>query len=360
MTTIHFIYPHRLRISCPDAIGRKVGERLRERYKVINYDWDETRVIKPGSDDVLLGHPHPIPGTIFRRSARQTGWKRVIGLLPYNHGDPIQVAFVDSFIKRCDLYLAITGSYWYSSINRSIFSRWLPKMVHVDLAVDRADFPPIKTCFNEPGRRKFLYIGNSGWPKNTDYLTKIAWTMPEAEISWIGAGKSDISGVIPLGFQNFQTEQAKQLVAEHDFLITVSNADSNPTTILEAMAWGLIPVCTPQSGYAGYQGIQNVPLDDPITAVAILRRLQYAPEEKLGELQASNWRILDAHFTWDRFATQVVEAIESRASPALGHASWNQRARVRWEAVRSMFAHRRHLKGLVDTAVRRRLKEFSR
>jgi glycosyltransferase involved in cell wall biosynthesis len=360
MTTVHLVYPHGPRVSTPDAIGRNVRERLQERFRVVPYDWDEMRVIKPGPDDVLLGHPHPIPGTIFRRSARQPGWKRVIALAPYNHGDPLQVAFLDRVIECCDLYLAITGNHWYSAVERSNFSHWSPKMVHVDLAVDRTDFPPIKFRFNESGQRKFLYVGSVGWPKNTDYLAEIARMMPQAEISWMGSGKTGISGVTPLGFQDFQVEQARQLVAEHDFMITVSNADSNPTTILEAAAWGLIPVCTPQSGYAGYPGIQNIPLNEPVAAVDILRRLQFTPERRLREWQATNWQMLDTHFNWDRFTTQVEEAIESRASPTLGHAPWGRRARIRVAETQSMFVFRKYLKGLVGGLVRRRLKEVFR
>jgi len=247
-------------------------------------------------------------------------------LSPYTHGSVDCDAFLVPAIKHCDLFLAITGSYWYSSINRSIFSKWLPKMVHVELAVDRKDFPPIKTHFNEPGHRRFLYIGHTLGYKNTAYLSELARAMPEAEISWMGSGKIGIPGVTPLGVQDFQTEQARQLVAEHDFMITVGNADPNPTTILEAMAWGLIPVCTPQSGYVGYPGIQNVPLNDTGAAVSILRRLQDIPEQRLREHQAVNWQMLDEHFTWDRFAAQIEETIESHTSPPVDQTTWYQEA----------------------------------
>jgi hypothetical protein len=80
----------------------------------------------------------------------------------------------------------------------------------------------------------------------------------------------------------------------------------------------LIPVCTPQSGYSGYDSIPNVPLDDVGGAVRVIRELQEAPDRRLEEMREANWVMLDRHFTWDRFAGQVRAAIESTASPPLG------------------------------------------
>ena len=48
-------------------------------------------------------------------------------------------------------------------------------------------------------------------------------------------------------------------------MITLGSADANPTTILEAMAWGLIPVCSVQSGYEGFSSIRNISIDCIVT-----------------------------------------------------------------------------------------------
>jgi glycosyltransferase involved in cell wall biosynthesis len=337
MTTIHLIYPHGAAISCPDAIGRNLSKRLRKRYEVRQYNYEDTMGIKPGPSDVLIGHAHPAPGTIFRRSAKHGGWKRILMLEPYNH-DPKQNAFLDPLIRHCNLFLAITGNYWFNSIEKSLFQHWKPKMVHVDLAIDRQDFPQIKTKFNEPGRRRFLYIGHSFWQKNPGYLSEISSLLPKQKISWIGGGRRGILGLNPLGVQDFRSAQAKQLVAEHDFLITVSKADANPATILEAMAWGLIPVCTPQSGYIGFPGIQNIPLDDVRNAVKILRELQETPASNLLEMQSLNFEALDKHFNWDRFVDQIVEAIESDYSPPLGEEPWRVKAKLAWAGLTSPYS----------------------
>lgn len=313
--TVHFVYPHGPRVSCPDAIGREVGRRLKTVYRVRQYDWDEARTIRPATGDVLLGHPHPAPWTVFRRSMRRRGWRRIIAMSPFNHGDTAQIAFLDSVVRACDLYLAITGNYWFDTAAKSAVRHWLPKMRHLDLAVARADFPVVKHQFNPPGARRFVYIGHSGWPKNTEYLSQLALSMPDVRFSWIGRGKAGIPGVARLGIMDFATRAAQEAISANDFLITLGRADANPATIVEAMAWGLIPVCTKESGYTGVPGIVNVPLDDLSGAVRLVRDLQAMPEARLFGMQRYNWERLDHHFNWDRFTAAVIHAIESCESP---------------------------------------------
>ena len=335
MTTVHLVYPHRPVISCPDAIGRKLGERLQRHYEVRYHDWDEPYLIRPQPGDVLLGHAHPVPFTCFRRSMAQPGWRRVLLMQPYHHGDRWQVSYLETIVHRVDLFLAITGNYWFSRIPHSRYAHWLPKMVHLDLAVDRDDFPPLKTTVNPPGQRRFVYIGHSRWTKNPGYLSQIAAAAPGIPLAWIGSGARAIPGLQQLGFQDFSSLEGRHLVAQHDFMVTVGRADANPTTVLEAMAWGLIPVCTPQSGYVGYPGIVNVPLDDAAAAAEVLQHLQVTPEDELRAMQVLNWHLLDTHFNWDRMARQVVQAIEDARSPSCARISSVHDLTLRWLAALS-------------------------
>lgn len=322
--TVHFVYPHGPGISCPDAIGRNVAMCLRTRYDVRQYNWDDGGCIRPNPGDVLLGHPHPARRTIFRQSIRQRGWERVIVFCPFNH-DLTQVGFLDPIIRRCDLYLAITGTYWFEH-PAPFLTHWWPRMVHVDLAVDRSDHPRLKHTFAPPGKRRFVYIGNRSKPKNIDYLAQIARAMPEFEFAWIGSS-NETPGLERLGPLDFRTDAAKEILARYDFMLTVGRADANPATVLESMAWGLIPVCTPQSGYIGLAGVPNVPLDDVDGAVAVLKALQDQPTERLQQLQAHNAEALECHFNWDRVAHQVIDAIEGEVAPSLGPDSLGARIR---------------------------------
>lgn len=338
MTTVHLVYPHGPSISCPDAIGRQLGRRLAGAYDVRHHDWDGTTVVRPRPGDVLVGHPHPAPLSTFRRSAAQPGWRRVLMLAPYHHGDAVQVAWAEPVLRRSDLWLAVTGDHWSRSITTSVYAHWAPRMVHVDLAVDRGDFPALDRSFNPPGQRRFLYIGHTGWPKNTAYLAELAARLGPGRVAWMGKGPGEIPGVTALGYQDFATDAARRLVARHDFVLSVSGADANPSTILEGMAWGLVPVCTPESGYDARPGIVNLPLGDVEGAARVLRRLDQAPTKELERARALNWEALDRHFNWDRFAAQVTEAIERDDRPALLTPSWRDRTRLGWSTLASPFS----------------------
>jgi glycosyltransferase involved in cell wall biosynthesis len=282
--TIHLVYPHKNIISAPNAIGYRLSLALASVAQIVTHEWDFIGKIDPEPGDILIGHPHPFPFTIFRRSLIDSRWSKVIILQPFNL-DVKQVGYIDDIIDQCDLFLAITGKYWFDRIERSSLSRWRAKMIHVDLAVDRGSFPKVKNRFNAKGQRKFIYIGNDNPVKNVAFLSVIAQALPEYSFAWAGTGRERI-GLNWLGYLDFSTEVGRNLISEYDFMITVGTADANPTTILEAMSWGLVPVCTPTSGYENIPGIVNVPTNDLEGTLSVLRQLQASPEEELLALVA--------------------------------------------------------------------------
>ena len=311
---IHLIYPHRPRISAPDVIGATLLRELSKQNDVVAHDFDRMYAIDPRPGDVLIGHAHPIATTVFRRSARRAGWGRRILLEPFN-ADWRQVGFIDDVIDRCDLFLEITGRHWFRH-DEGPTARWKPKMIHVDLAIDREAFPRVRAVVSPPGRRKILYIGNDHPGKNLPYLDAIAGAWAGGTIDWIGRGPP-LQHVRSLGFVDFSSEAGRRIVADYDFLITVGKADANPTTILEAMSWGLTPICTPTSGYVDEEAIFNVPNDDVAGTCAILDGLQKIDEAELLRRRAIGDRRLAEHYHWDRFVGQVRDAIASPASPPL-------------------------------------------
>lgn len=315
MTTIHFVYPRDPeRFSSPWCIGNEVGNRLERDYAVRFYGWRDRVRIDAAPGDVLLGHPHWSAATVYRRSLDHPNLARRIILAPYV-GDLRQVAFHDRAIDRSDLFLAITGGYWFKRIADTPMARWATKMRHLDLAVNRDHFPSLQRPFNPPGQRRFAYIGHTAKNKNTPYLSRIAAAVGDGSIGWIGRGRKPIPGLQPLGFCNFTTAEGRATLSGFDFMLTVGDHDANPTTILEALSWGLIPVCTPQSGYEDTPGIVNVPLDDPQGAARVLQQLQQCPEAELQRLRQAGEDMLTRHFHWDRLYAQVRAAIEAKVSP---------------------------------------------
>ena len=321
---VHLVYPVGNKISTPDTIGRHLHHALEKHYQVTTYNYDEIKIIQPGNSDILIGHWHPNPLTIFRMSAQKKGWKRVLALAPFcPHPTGWHNAFGNKIIKNCDRFLAITGNAWMNRLKDSPFHHWEPKIVHLDLAVDRVDFPFIKKNFNPAGKRRFLYIGHTAWCKNISFLENLAKELPETDFAWMG-GNQSLKKIKGLGKFDFSEQEAKNLIQDYDFFLTVGTADANPTTILEAMAWGLIPVCSVQSGYEGFSGIQNISIDLIEDAVATIKNLQSVPEEQLRLWQHENLECLDGHFNWERFCSQVLDEIESKYSPDLAEITPNK------------------------------------
>ncbi len=98
---VHLVYPVGNRISTPDAIGRNLKLSLEKFYEVKTYNYDQLKTIHPGNTDVLIGHWHPNPFTVFRMSAKKKGWKRILVLAPFCP-DPKgwQIAFGNKIIKN--------------------------------------------------------------------------------------------------------------------------------------------------------------------------------------------------------------------------------------------------------------------
>lgn len=331
--TVHLIYPHGDRISAPDTIGRHVAAGLRSRgHTVITYGFTDSGPLSPLAGDVLLGHPSLDSRQCFNSSLADPRWARIVAISPFHNGDLGHTAFLARIIPQCHHYLAITGSHWFSTIPDSVFASFLPRIEHLDLALDLTEFPRSKSAFAPAGRRRFLYIGALAPWKNPRLLERLAADNPDMEFSWIGGG-GILRGFRALGQLDFRDPAAQTLVADHDFLLTVGGADANPTTILEAMAWGLIPVCTRESGYDRELGIVNVPLTDAAAASVVLRRLQQLPEDELLTLREHNDQRLRTHFTWQRFLDQVQKAVTDRSLPAaIGRPSSLDRLRLSWHA----------------------------
>ena len=306
---IHIVYPHLNKTSTPNVIGFKLIKYLSTLSEVRAYNWDSFSTIIPKNGDILIGHVSPAPFTIMRRALKQAGWHKKIILQPFNE-DIKQIGFLDEFIDECDVYLAITGKYWFERVEKSPFSKWLPKMIHLDLAVDPNHFPFIKNKFNAIGSRKFVYIGNDYHYKNLDYLEKIFEEVPNIEIHTIGKVKSS-SKFINHGFLDFNKQENKVLLTNFDFMITVGSADANPTTILESMSWGLIPICTPTSGYHNVPGIVNVPLNNLKSSVEIIKSLNEMPIDKLLSLQTHGRKMLEKNYSWENFFKVVKTQIEN-------------------------------------------------
>ena len=311
--TIYLIYPHdrTRRASAPWSIGYNLATGLRKRgHQVRCYDWDEELCVYPdGPEDILIGHPHPEPGKCFRTSM-VAPWKKVVSIAPWNGSEEYR-RDQEYVWKRVDHHFAICGAGWWPSNKPSlIYSSPTRPATRLDMAIDPKYFPPLKPSYNPPSQRRFLYIGCTVPIKGTEYLTELVMQWNGTKIGHIGHGT--VAGAKEHGYLDLQSDYGKSIVAQYDYLIMPGIHDANPTTVLEAMAWGLIPVLSSGCGYVeddyhGYRLSRDVGAD----AALLKGLLQSDDESELIAMAGANRSMVKSRYTWPRFVNAVASVLEA-------------------------------------------------
>lgn len=311
-TLIHLVYPHASQTRAPGSIGWHLSRGLQEHgFKVRLHDPLVLGSIQHSSEDILIGHLMPTPGTAMRRSIAQGGWKSIHLLQPFNL-DPLQVGFLQPWIDRVDGFLAVSGPKWRELIPYSPFAHWQPKMTFLDMAIDARRFP--FSVSNRPdGKRRVLFIGHSGWTKNPLALQEVRRLLPDVEFGWVGSG-TGLEGFTPLGFLDLSTQKGQDLVLGYDVTISLGHADANPTTVLESMCLGLLPVVSETSGWVEDQGVITVPYARPDVIAARLRTILKMDAVEWNNRLTMNRERVERHFNWDGFSAQVAGALASPPS----------------------------------------------
>ncbi len=309
--TVHIIYPSNIHLDVnPWSIGNNVIKSLKKFFNIKTYLWTSLGKINPNKGDVLIGHCNSNPYTIFQRSLSNKNWSKIILLQPYNE-DPLQLSYLYNVVPKCDYFLAICGDYWFKRIPTSKFKKWKHKMIQVNLGINKNLYPFIKRKFNKIGKRKFLYIGNdyayNNYAKNLPYLKKISKSLGQEQFATMGNKR--VEGIKHFGWLNFQNKKSLEAVKNFDFLIQTSTNDANPSTILEAISWGLIPVSTKQCGYVNENSIVNIPLNNVKKTKKILNNLIYFNDVKLKKMQTNNYNLLKRKYNWSIFQNIIYETV---------------------------------------------------
>lgn len=291
---IHFVYPYdTARIAAPWSIGNHVAAELRARgHEVKQYDWEDEWSIIPGLGDILLGHPHPEPGHVWENSAKASGWDRIVALSPLPVAADARAASA-RHVAAADHWLLLAGPRWQHLVDE------YPRATRLDMAIDPAEFPPLDIPDTRPTRR-FITIGCTLPVKNPWLMADLSLRLPY-HFSHIGPGR--VGGrVVDVGNGQLATPEAREHLAAHDFLIMTSTEDANPTTVLEALCWGLIPICTAGCGW-------DFPLMLPYDADHAALVLSYIASMDSHWLRAQRaiGRRLALEYSWTRFV-DVVEA----------------------------------------------------
>jgi glycosyltransferase involved in cell wall biosynthesis len=227
-------------------------------------------------------------------------------MAPYNH-DPRQVAWVAPLVERCDKFFAISGQFWIDSFHASPLAPYRDKVVRLNMGLETADYPVVKTDFNPPGKRGFFYVGRAGHEKGVDLLEQLAVTVPGFRGGYISVG-GEIRGWHKISEPTDLTpEMMRQVAGEYDVFLNMSRADAQVTTVLEAMSWGFPVACTRESGYSQEESLFYLSLTDSEGNARQLSRIQELESAELAGLARQNRRIVETDYTWQGFLATLEE-----------------------------------------------------
>lgn len=296
---IVLVYPSGPRKAAPWSIGNHIGDALSSRgHSGITIDWDaQGSVPEGGAGDVLIGHPNPVDGPFLRMLYRP--WAARIAIMPWAP-EPWLVEWCDSWMHAVDHAFLISGPRWESSIPQ----RWRYKVTRLDMAIDVDDYPPLERPFHQPGQRRCLYIGCTVPAKGTDWLEALIRQTPEARWGHIGPGR--VAGAEEHGYVPLETAEGRDIAAQYDLLVMPGRYDANPTTVLEAMALGLVPVCTQGCGWDG-DDVWLLPWEVDLAAQHIRHLLTV---DDLHDYCDGDREQVQNKYNWSAFTAPIVSMVE--------------------------------------------------
>jgi len=319
MPTLYFCYSavgdvwSKEPLNSPYSITHHAGNMLKTlarecgyRYEYVNLDDATPRDLRAG--DLAVGHLWHAPGTFMRQALDSPA--ATILMQPYSHKMVSQgdIAEYVGLFDKADALLFITGRYWYDTLPDSPFARIHPKVTRLDMAVNPAAHPFSKTTWNAKGKRGVLSLGGDLPVKGLRHVAELVRAGGYRH-RHIGSINVDVFAHVPqctvqTGME-FHPAVIREICQESDFFVTMGESDANPTTLLEAACWGLIPLCTPQSGYWPNDPFPSLTLGDLPGNLAVLDALQQSDAYTLKRMAAAIREHVIEHHSWAQFCETV-------------------------------------------------------
>ena len=305
-------------LHTPETIANRMYRFLEARAEVQYYNFmDFTTPPKVAPDDIILGHPHPWPGLFIERYFKEKCKARYL-IWPLHTKIPEINRFSISYAKQADKLFTISGPYWIDTLDKTEFAFMLPKIVRLDNAVDTTQdiWKLTKDKFNPKKQRGLFTMGRSAPEKGTTELFRLL-SKVKCPLMVAGEFNNKDLAIIKnrpdttiLGKVSWRDKQLKaDIINQCDFFVNMSVSDASPTTLLENMALGLIPITTKECGYQ-YDSLLPFRLSDEGFNLQSLQTAQDMDESRLKSLQAKNRNLIETVHTWDRFCNTVWENIQ--------------------------------------------------
>ncbi len=311
---IHFVYagdPDSGGLHAPLSITHNLFYYLKQRTEVRFWRWDSCEDIPVEPNDIILGHPNYGSETVVQKAFKKPCKAKCLIFPLHTRRSSDNLPFND-LVSQADKFFAICGPYWYDSIGETPFASWKPKITRLDMAVQSNAFPYVKHEFKQ--QRRLLYMGSSIPNKNLPFLASIMRAMPDVILHWYGGDSrhplAKFKNVKVTGWVVLNEERAKEIANNCDIMVSVSDSDANPTTLLEAMSWGLMVACTKESGYYNDPLFTELYLDNLPSTVKAIRGLLTAPAAELKQRSLVGRQEIETKYTWDRFCGTVWDGIK--------------------------------------------------
>jgi glycosyltransferase involved in cell wall biosynthesis len=323
-----FIFKWRTPIPAPFCITYNVLNALSKNFEIFLYDVHEKLEIDLNPTDTFLGHFWPDTST---KEKGNNNWSAfdldqitnrtilkypfhdgVFAMSPFNHSTD-QVGWAKPLFDKLNCYIPICGDHWMDNLMHSEFHYLKGKAIHLNMGIDRRSYPQVKFSFNKKGHRKFLYIGRISKEKNIEMLERIAQQSKNFEGGYIGDGV--INGwkqIAPKA--NLNPSFMKKLAGEYDFFINTSTYDAQATTVLEAMSWGFVVACTPETGYTE-NGIFRLSANDVEFNLEQVNQLNSLDENDLKNIVQQYHVLLQQKFSWDLFTNRLLSILNKKFIP---------------------------------------------
>ncbi|WP_448561050.1 glycosyltransferase [Trichothermofontia sp.] len=363
MSMLHFFYTgyllhedsYRIYETSGAEISKWAEYYLSQKIAFHQSSWVSGKVTE-NPKDILLGHPTWDPRVqgkpellqkpeLLKRLMRN--WVKDNALSPDQDSHPNtyilmpwvpefppewgSMPFVEQQLLAAKKIFALCGQIWIDRTATapvdSIQYRVRDKLIRCNLGVATQNLPIIKHRFNEIGKRHILHISHLGSYKGFDItcqslegldtLLHVATGTIKARVGLLHfpiKGKKYLFNF--LGFVNNSDPVFNQWVVDTcDFYIHTGRMDAQATVILENAARGLIPLVTPESGFASPHAIYLT--HDPDKNREIIRWALNLPESELLERSRLIREQIQREHNWESIYTMIwdniVADIEARS-----------------------------------------------
>jgi hypothetical protein len=189
------------------------------------------------------------------------------------------------------------------------YHKWYKKLHLVNMGVNVSKFQNWKNFkFNPPGKRGFLFMGSPTWWKGINELKACFKDKPYS--LWL-CGEGPKKDLAPnqhyMGILNNNGAALKNLFSRVDFYIQMSVFDAQATTILENVAHGLVPACTPESGFSPAIMLHKTKEIDQNRQ--LLDELQQLPSEALVKKSKKCIDIVKTKHNWNVIVDSILNAL---------------------------------------------------